>query len=118
MRLLLDHHYSPDIATALRAQGYDVVTADERGWSALSDEELLEVCLGEQRCLLTNDIGDFARIARIWAAESRLHAGIVFTSDRRYPRHRGAIGRLVRALAHVLDEHAQTDALIDRQQWL
>ena len=118
MRLLLDHHYSPGIATALRARGYDVVAADERGWKALPDDELLAACAREQRCLLTNDIGDFVRIARAWAAEYRHHAGLVFTSDRRYPREREAVGRLIRGLAGFMDERSDLDVLADDWHWL
>lgn len=118
MRLLLDHHYWPGIAIALRAQGHDVVAAIERDWHALPDGSLLSASTQEQRCLLTNNVRDFIGIARHWAADERRHAGIVYTSDRGFPRDRASSGRLIRALADFLDEHAQVDVLIDQQRWL
>ena len=79
MRLALDHHYSGLIAEQLRSRGHDVVSAAERGWQAESDEVLLTLCAGETRALLTNNVADFAALARRWQAECRAHAGLVFT---------------------------------------
>lgn len=118
MRLALDHHYSSQIAAVLRSQGHDVVAAVERGWQLLADEELLSVCAGEQRALLTNDVGDFALVARRWNAEGRGHAGLVFTSDASMPRSRRSIGVYVEALDAVMKANLGNDALADRIWWL
>jgi len=46
------------------------------------------------------------------------HFGIIFTSSRKVPRPRRAIGRMVRALDALLVAHLQTDAFRDQTWWL
>lgn len=118
MKLVLDHHYSASIARQLCERGHDVVAAIERGWEAEDDESLLAVCAAEQRVLLTNNVADFAIIARRWAAEGQAHWGLIFTSDASMPRSRNTIGRYVAALADMLQTHPHGDALVDRVHWL
>ena len=118
MKLALDHHYSPQIASSLRDFGHDVVTVAERGWETETDEALLALCPGEHRALLTNNVADFAVIVGRWALEGRSHAGLVFTSDRSMPRSSDWIGQYVRALDHLVRRLTGDDALTDQVQWL
>ncbi|MFT3852818.1 MAG: DUF5615 family PIN-like protein [Ilumatobacteraceae bacterium] len=115
MKLALDHHYAPAIAQGLRDLGYDVVAAVECGWQTLDDAELLDTCTAEGRALLTNNVADFAAIARRWTSEHRTHAGLIFTSDRSRPRHHGETGRFVTDLADLLARH---DSFTDAVHWL
>ena len=118
MKLALDHHYTPRIAQDLRARGHDVVAAIERSWEAFLDEALLEACQSEQRALLTNNVGDFATIARNWAAQGRRHCGLIFTSDASMPRSRDRIGRYVAARDALLTVNPRPVALLDQIHWL
>lgn len=118
MRLALDNHYSPLIATLLRERGHDAVAAGERGWGLESDESVLAICARELRALLTNHVGDFTNIARSWAAAGRSHAGLIFTSDGNMPRTRNLIGRYVDVLAALLAENRSDDAFTNRIHWL
>jgi predicted nuclease of predicted toxin-antitoxin system len=118
VKLVLDHHYSPAIATKLRERGFDVVAAIERGWETEDDEALLAICDQEQRGLVTNNVADFTVIARGWAIEGRRHSGLIFTSDASMPRNRQTIGRYFEALEELLRANARDDALTDRFQWL
>lgn len=117
MKLALDPHFSPVIAELLRDAGYDAVAASEHGWQREDDESLLALCTNEGRALLTNDVGDFAVIARRWTAEGQSHAGLIFTSDAR-SRSRHTIGRYVEALAALLQDHRDELAMNDRIHWL
>ena len=118
MKLALDHHYSPAIATELRKRGFDVVAAIERGWETEDDEALLGLCDKERRALVTNNVADFTVIARGWAIEGRRHSGLIFTSDVSMPRDRQTIGRYVEALAELLRASPRGDAFTDRVHWL
>jgi len=118
VKLALDHHCSPQIASRLRDFGHDAVTVAERGWETETDEALLAFCVDEQRALVTNNVADFAVIVRRWALEGRSHAGLVFTSDRTMPRGSGCIGQYVRALDHLVQGLRGDDALRDQVQWL
>lgn len=118
MKLALDNHYAPVIASKLRERGHDAVHALERGWSTIDDERLLEVCVGEGRVLLTNDVADFSVIARRWATEGRQHLGIVFTSDASMPRSRSTSGRFVSALDRMMKANPGAESYADRIHWL
>ncbi len=118
MRLALDHHYSPLIARGLRARGHDVITVAEADWETEDDETLLELCRHDQRALLTNNVADFAVIARRWQTDGRTHFGLIFTSDASLPRNRGNIGRFVHALDELMQANAPLDSFLDRIHWL
>ncbi|MEO7802929.1 MAG: DUF5615 family PIN-like protein [Actinomycetota bacterium] len=118
MKLALDNHYSPAIATQLRERGHDVIAAIEHGWEAEDDEPLLELCAQEQRALMSNNVADFALVARRWAAEGHPHFGLIFTSDASMPRGRDTIGRFVAALDELLQSNPSDDAFKDRVHWL
>lgn len=118
MKLALDHHYSPLIAAGLRDRGHDVVAAVERDWHTLEDEELLEICRAERRMLLTNNVADFAVIAKRWEAEGRPHRGLAYTSDASRPRTRRTVGRFIEDLDQLLTKDSADDAFVDRVHWL
>jgi hypothetical protein len=116
--LALDHHYSTVIAVHLRGRGHDVVAAIERDWHTLDDGELLDACRAESRALLTNNVADFAVIARRLAADSQAHHGLVFTSDGTLPRTLHTIGRYVDLLDALMQANPTEHALVDRIEWL
>ena len=118
MRLALDHHHSPLIAGELRAQGHDVITVAEADWETEEDETLLELCRHNQRALLTNNVADFAVIARRWQTDGRTYFGLIFTSDASLPRNRGNIGGFVHALDTLMQVNAPLDSFLDRIHWL
>jgi len=114
VRLALDHHYSPLIAVGLRDRGHDVLAVSELGWQFEDDEPLLVRCSAEELALVTNNVVDFALIAQRWADEGRVHAGLIFTSDARWPRRRDMIGRFVDALDALLTGNAGAMSIAGR----
>jgi hypothetical protein len=118
VKLALDHHYATQIAVQLRKRRCDVVAAIERGWEAEDDETLLSLCTADKRALLTNNVADFAVIARRWAVQGRHHAGLIFTSDAGMPRSHHTLGRYVTALQTLIRAHPGDDAFTDRTHWL
>lgn len=119
MKLLLDEHFSPEIARRLRDRGHDAVTVRElvevRG---LSDRDVLALAAREQRAIVTENVADFAELHRAAIVTQAAHFGIFFTSPRQFPRTRRAIGRMVRALDALLVAHPSADALRDQTWWL
>jgi predicted nuclease of predicted toxin-antitoxin system len=110
-RLLLDGHFSPEIARQLRSRGHDAVAARERiELHGLSDRELLRIATDEGRVLVTENVVDFVELHRQSVLTGVPHPGVVFTSARRFPRTRRAIGKLVRALDAWLNDEARDRA--------
>lgn len=118
VRIALDHHYSSAIAVELRRRGHDVSAAIERGWQTEDDETLLDICANEERALVTNNVADFAIIARRWSIESRRHCGLIFTSDASMPRGRQSIGSYVDTLDKLMLANLDESAFNDRTHWL
>ena len=111
-------HHSPQAAGRLRERGDDVEAAAEHpALAELEDEELLRAATRDRRAVVTENVRDFDRIVREWSGSGEHHAGVVFTSPRRY--HRGSKAypaNLVRALAALLDEPPEADQ--DWVHWL
>ena len=118
MRLLLDEHYSREIAVRLREEGHDVVTVSERGLTGLDDESLLRFAASERRALLANNVRHFAPLARRWASSGDDHYGLLFTSDASMPRGKATIGRYIEILHALLEERTADDALDNQLRWL
>lgn len=119
MRLLLDEHYSPQIARQLRGRGHDVVAVGERpDLVGLADSELLERMAGEGRVILSENAVDFVVLAEQAALAGQEHAGIMLTSPRRMPRRKGTIGLFVRTLDAFLEKHLAKDACQNQVLWL
>lgn len=97
--LLLDEMYPPTLARRLRDRGHDVLAAldVEVGLASRSDEDVLGWATRHQRCVVTENVRDFARLAPLMP-----HAGIILVSAQRFPRSRGGLGRLETALDDVL----------------
>lgn len=119
MRLLLDEHFSPEIARQLRDRGHDALAVrdhpDARG---ISDPEVLALATRQRRAVVTENVADFVELHRAAIITHTSHFGLIFTSPRQFPRTVRAIGRLVRALEALLSDHPSTDALRDQTWWL
>ena len=119
MKLLLDEHYSPEIARQLRTRGHDVVAVAERAdLVGLTDDELLRRMAQERRAIMTNNVKDFMPPASRAALGADDHDGLVLTSDRSMPRRSDAIGRFVDALDGFLQRHEGEDSSRNQVQWL
>jgi len=86
VRLLLDEHYSPQIAEELRNRGHEVAAVAERtDLAAIADRELLARATSERRALLTESAADSMPIVQELAASGDMHLGVVFSSPRSLP---------------------------------
>jgi predicted nuclease of predicted toxin-antitoxin system len=119
VKLLLDEHFSPEIARQLRTRGREVVAARGRTeLHGLSDRELLIRAASEGRALVTENVAGFVALHREFIVSGDRHLGLVLTSSKQFPRSRRTIGRLVRALDALLVEHPGRDDLTDQVWWL
>jgi nucleoside-diphosphate-sugar epimerase len=118
VKLLLDVHHSPRAAERLAERGHDVVAAaTDQALSSLADEELLRHASSEDRAVVTENAKDFGAILRTWATTGEQHAGVIFTSPRRFHRGRAAYPEnVVVALARLLDAAPEVDK--DWVHWL
>jgi hypothetical protein len=98
--IILDEMYPPALARRLRTDGHDVVAVPdvEVGLASKSDEDVLTWAARNSRCVVTENVSDFARLAQQGVA----HCGLIFVSGRRFPRTAAGLHRLGDALGATL----------------
>jgi predicted nuclease of predicted toxin-antitoxin system len=112
VRLLLDEMYPPALAKTLRDKGHDV-----RAVAALAelvgrdDPAILEAATATGRCLVTENVRDFAVLVRHAG-----HAGVLFVTAGRWPRTRSGLPRLANALHEAISDGAVPGA--NEVRWL
>lgn len=97
--LLLDEMYPPTLADQLRSAGHDVLAAVavEVGLASRTDEDVLAWALRNNRCLVTENVADFARLAG-----QANHVGIIFVLAKRFPRTGSGLHQLRERLDQVV----------------
>jgi hypothetical protein len=119
VRPLLDEMLAPRIARELRSRAHDVVAIGEReGWTGLSDDAVLELARDQRRAVVTANLRDFRpRAAAAVLPGGPGHHGMVFVPTG-YRRTKADTGRLVAALAALLEAHPGDDDLHGQEVWL
>lgn len=118
VKLLLDEHLSPDIAQALRERDHDVVALGERHeWIGLSDDDVIALALREQRAVATGNLRDYRPRASALVSGGAGHFGMLYVPGN-YRRSRREIGRMITALAAILEAHPADDGLRNGETWL
>jgi hypothetical protein len=113
IRLYLDEMMPPDLAGALRRQGYDIESCDEAGRSnqGIPDAEQLTYAAQHGRAILTFNSVDYLRLDQAWKTAGRVHAGIVVSPQVE------DFGTLLRCVQRHLDTYA-VDVQNDLLLWL
>jgi hypothetical protein len=109
--------WSPEIADQLRRRGRDVVAVAERPeLRGQPDSVIFATAQAETRAIVTENVADYRALATAAVQRGDSHAGLVLSSNRRFPRHNPrTTGRLVIALEALLA--AQPD-LTSCEHWL
>ncbi|HEY3865965.1 MAG TPA: DUF5615 family PIN-like protein [Solirubrobacteraceae bacterium] len=114
MKLLLDEHFSPEIARQLRTQGHDVIAVKERPeLIGRSDRVHFASAPEQRRAIVTQDLGDFRPLLAEAMRSGTKTYGLVCVPAR-VSLSRQAIGQVVEALAQLLRQHPGDEDLIGR----
>ena len=119
MRLLIDEMFDPAIAVALRTKAYDAIAvAADSTLRSLDDRKVFEVAQTGGRAVLTENVKDFKPLVDEYQAAGWPHYGIIFTSNKAFPRaNLGTVGALVVALSVLFEEWPDNDRS-SREHWL
>lgn len=117
MKLLLDEMWPPEIAVQLRRRNHDVVGVAERPeLRGQPDALIFANAQTEGRAIVTENVIDYRLLASYTRQGGGAHAGLIFTSNRRFPRHDSrTIGRMVTALNQLLQRGPQ---IANQEYWL
>jgi predicted nuclease of predicted toxin-antitoxin system len=120
VKLLLDEHFSPEIARQLRAHGHDVIAVKEHPeLIGRSDRVHFASMPKQRRAIVTQDLGDFRPLLAEAMRSGAKTYGLVCVPAR-VSLSRQAVGQVVEALDHLLQQHPGDTDLIDRggEIWL
>lgn len=108
MRLLLDEMYPRTLVVALVVDGFEVATVAELGMAGAPDAAVLEAAAHSGYAVLTENVGDFARLASERLTAGQHHCGVLVALSTRFSRRPAGIPGIaaaVRCVAeHVLDD--------------
>lgn len=104
MRLLLDEMYPPALAEALRAAGIDTTTIAELNLRGTPDPEVFAAAIVGGYVLLTENVGDFTRIAAEHSISGAQHHGLLIALSSRFSRRPAGAKPLTDAIAAVSDQ--------------
>jgi hypothetical protein len=102
------------IAEELRRRGLDVVSVHEAPGAGTSDADVLEFARSDGRAVVSENVRDFRPLAEALLAAGGSHAGLVFTTEKRWPRTDP--GGLIRALDELLTSTSPQPT--DEELWL
>lgn len=112
LKLLLDEHISPDVASGLRRRNRSWVVhgmAEWEGSAFLGKED--SACLLEAAkqglTLVTYDRRTIPPLLKLWAEEQRSHGGVILVDEKTISP--ADIGSLVRALTDLSKEAGKLD---------
>jgi predicted nuclease of predicted toxin-antitoxin system len=73
VRFFIDEDLSPTLVRKCHEAGYDATCCRDRQMLGATDREVTELCMEEERILVTNNAGDFLKLAK----GVGLHPGLV-----------------------------------------
>jgi hypothetical protein len=120
LRLLLDEHFSPEIARQLRSRGHDVLAVKERAELIGRPDRVHFASIPEQRrAIVTQDLADFRPLLAEALRSGTKTYGLVCVPAR-VSLSRKAIGSVVDTLEKLLQQNPGDEDLIDRggETWL
>jgi len=104
VKVLVDEMYPPAVAEALRASGIDATTVADVRLGGAPDAEIFGAAVAGGFCVLTENVGDFARIAADHSAGGGHHTGVHIALSSRFSRRPAGLRPLVDAIRAIADE--------------
>lgn len=104
MKLLLDEMYAARLAEALRAVGIEATTIGELRLAGAPDAQVFAAAVTVNSALLTENVGDFTRLAAERSTAGGHHSGLLIALSSRFSRGPAATKPLVGAIQAIADE--------------
>lgn len=108
MKVLLDEMYRARLAAALCAEGIEAATAAELGLAGSADPDVFAAAVTRGYAVLTENVGDFTRLAAQHSTAGGRHHGLLVALSSRFSRQPAGSAALVSAVndaaQHSLDD--------------
>jgi Domain of unknown function (DUF5615) len=104
VKVLVDEMYPATVAEALRVSGIDATTVADLRLDGAPDAELFSAAVASGFGVLTENVGDFARIAAEHSTGGGHHTGVLIALSSRFSRRPAGLQPLVDAIRAIADE--------------
>ena len=104
MKLLLDEMYPPALADGLGAVGIEATTVAAAGLAGSADDQVFEAAIAGGYVVLTENVGDFARLAADYSNAGRHYPGLLIALSSRFSRRPSGIPALIAAVQPVAQQ--------------
>jgi predicted nuclease of predicted toxin-antitoxin system len=98
---LLDEMYPARLAVALRARGIEAATVAELGLAGAADPDVFAAAVAAGFALLTENVGDFTRLAADHSTTGRHHHGLLIALSSRFSRQPTGFAALIAAVTEA-----------------
>ncbi len=98
MKILVDEMYPPTVAERLGAAGIEATTIANLRLAGASDPEVFGAAVAGGYCVLTENLGDFTRLAAEHSTSGAHHHGVLIALSSRFSRRPPGIGPLIAAI--------------------
>lgn len=113
MKVLLDEMYPARLAVALCVEGVEAMTVAEFGMSGSADPDVFAAAVARGYAVLTENVGDFTRLAAEHSIAGGHHHGLLIALSSRFSRQPAGSAALVAAV-----KQATQQSLDDRVVYL
>jgi Domain of unknown function (DUF5615) len=107
VRILVDEMYAANVAEALRAINIEATTVAALRLAGAADPEVFGAAIAGGYAILTENVGDFARIAAEHSTAGGRHPGVLIALSSRFSRRPAGVQPLVTDIQAVADEDIQ-----------
>jgi hypothetical protein len=104
VKILVDEMYPATVAEALYAAGIEATTVADLRLAGASDPEVFGAAVAGGYSVLTENVGDFTRIAADHSTAGGHHHGVLIALSSRFSRRPAGIGPLIAAIKAIADE--------------
>jgi hypothetical protein len=104
VKVLLDEMYSAKLAAGLRAAGIDATTVADLGLAGSADADVFASALASGYAVLTENVGDFTRLAADHSSAGDHHHGVLIALSSRFSRQPAGSAALVAAVKDAAQE--------------
>jgi hypothetical protein len=107
VKVLVDEMYPATVAEALQAAGIEATTVAELRLAGASDPEVFGAAIAGGYSMLTENVGDFTRIAAEHSTAGGHHHGLLIALSSRFSRRPAGLPPLIAAIKAVADEQIE-----------
>ena len=104
MKVLLDEMYPARLAARLREVGIDATTLAEMGLAGCADADVFAAAVAHGSAVLTENVGDFTRLAADYSTTGRHHHGLLIALSTRFSRQLAGSTALVAAVTDAAQQ--------------